>query len=308
MRTEGLAFAGLPTKEATGFKFHVCARFPTHLSREGLKDVQEDPLGKWLLERLAELAGRLPPELKAAGWFKPSVWLVFPGEGEGKEAFKSIEEKLLATLREGSYVHDSSGNLRPTAEVFLAHSLELYELFTSSDLQELSGIPKADWVHSELRERARKVLKSVGVTEVSAEEVISWLERKSCEAEWVESRSTEWFLKLYRYLSSLRDSKLWKRVRDLPVVLTRRGQLVKPAEALFPPKGEDTLAPELESYVRELDGIVVADELAGGEAREFLDNLRVRDFDWGLVVKRLLKESMRIKSQHLKPTGATYPS
>lgn len=296
---DGLAFAGLPTKEATGFKFHVCARFPTHLSREGLKDVREDPLGRWLLEQLAELARRLPPELKAAGWLKPSVWLIFPAEGEGKDGFKSIEEKLLATLREGSYVHDSSGNLRPAAEVFLAHRLELYGLLTSSDLQELSGILKADWVHPGLRtERARKVLKSVGVTEISAEDVVSWLERKSCEAGWAELRSSEWFQKLYRYLSSLRDTKLWERIRELHVVLTRQGELVKPAEALFPPEEGDSIAREFEGYVRELDGIVVADELAGGEARELLDGLGVRDFDWGLVVERLFEREYTEK----KPT------
>ena len=249
VKIEGLAFAGLPTKKRTGFKFHVCTKFPTNLSREGLRDVQEDPFGKWLIERLAELAGRLPFELKTAGWFKPSMWLVFPAEGEGEGIFKIVEERLLATLRVGKYLYDSFGNLRSPADVFLAHHATLYELLASSELEQLSGLSGVDWVYADLRDsRVRKVLKSVGVREISAEEVICWVERMSCEEEWVKSRPVEWFVKLYCYLNTLRNSKLWERIKNLPVVMTRRRQLIRPTEAIFPSEREELLASKLGNY------------------------------------------------------------
>lgn len=281
----GLAFARLPTVQETGLHFHIDARFQLNFERSRIRN--DDPLGKWLLEHLAKLAASVPARMKKIGWFKPSVWGIFPKPNEVKEPFTNIADALLDSLQKGKYIHDQMSEFRTTTQVFTAHRSELYSLLGNKELQELTGVPDAVWPHEELRYgRAVELLHLVGVKKIEAHQVIEWLSHKLTDQEWISTRSDKWLVSFYEYLEEIkRVDSLAVKIRELPLVRTRSGRMVRAREALFPPEGQ--IDPVLEPYTQNLDSVIVANGIFRDKAIDFLRWVGVKDFNWDLVVDSL---------------------
>ena len=241
----------------------------------------------WLLEQLARKASELPDRLVQIGWFKPSVWFLFPKAGEVKDYFAVIRDTLVEGLQKGSFIHDDTERLHPPQEVFLAHRAELYDLLTQDDLRDLTGVEKAVWPHPELRRgRAAEILREAGVREIKAPEVVEWLALKLGDEEWAQSRSDAWLLNLYGYLDKIRGAQatLAMQIKSLPIIRSQRGQMLRPQDALFPPETE--IDPALKTYLDYFEQFTVADAFQE-KAEEFLKWAGVKEFSWGRLVDHL---------------------
>ena len=294
-RVQGLAFARLPTTQETGLGFHIDARFQLALERSHLKDPREDPLVSWLLEQLARKASELPDRLVRIGWFKPSVWSLFPKAGEVEGCFAAIRDDLVRELNRGSFIHDDTEHLHPPQEVFLAHRAELYDLLTQEDLRDLTGVEKAVWPHPDLRRgRAAEILREVGAREIKASEVVKWLAGKLADEGWAQSRSDSWLLDLYDYLDKVRRVRdiemilmmVELQIKYLPMIRSRSGRMLRPQDALFPPETE--IDPALKPYLNYFEQVTVAD-LLREKAEEFLRWAGVKEFSWERLVGHLVQ-------------------
>ncbi len=276
----GFVFVRLPTRQETGLKFHLSGRFAATLDRAGVRE--DDPLTQWALEEAIHTVRQLPDQLRSLGAFPPSVWQIFPREIEGRAPFLRIASELREALRSGSYFHDAEGSPRLKEEVFLARTSMLYSLLGPAELEELTEIPGARWVHPELRKgRAKEVVSSLGVQEISARHVIAWLESK--EDTWFASRSPEWLGKLYQYLASQKD--LHSRAGQLPIVLLHSGKCVQPEHALFPPS---KLPKNLKPFIHHL--LLVADTVTEDQdTHRALRDLGVQEFQISRALHHLFR-------------------
>ena len=293
VETEGHAFAMIPIQD-TGLRFHLNSRFPTTISRSQIR--LEDPLTKWLFNRFVEMTRILPHRLREIGWLRPSSWNVVPKRGEAQKAFQDIAEAFRYELVEGAFFPGEDGTDHLFDRVFLAHHQDLYELLNISDLQEITSQEYAVFTHPELRiGRRADVARSLGVKEVSSEEVVSWLEQKAQKPDGLAIRKKDWFWRLYRYLDHLyQQSSLRQRIQNLPVLRLRNGCMVC-LPAFFPPK-QGEVEPELEPYLEKfpiLDPSLSEDEIA----TRFLRTLGVQPFDLVRLLDVFLKQYENIDSK-----------
>ncbi len=277
---EGRAFARLPTGYRTGLKFHVSGRFATTVDRDRLQE--DDPLTQWAVTETKQLLAQMPEHLKRLGRFTPPMWAIFPAGKGAQSLFTPAVDALRKALSEGEYFHGDDGNFYPPTDVYLAHSRELYNLLSNAALREVTGNPKARWVHSELREgEPRDVVRSLGVLSVEPSHVLRWLQSK--DAAWFEARSDKWLERLYRYLAG--HEELRTASKGLPAVRLHTRRCVRPGEALRPP---ERFPEALKSYARYLplvDSSICQDE----ETAEALQRLGVREFDIGRALDCLLQ-------------------
>jgi len=279
----GKVFVYLPTAEETGFHFHLQGQMALTGDRKRLKS--DDPLTRWALEELRNKAPRWPEWFDSAGLF-PAVWRVLPGPRDAQERWQGVAEALREALREGSHFYGDDGRPYTRDQVFLAHREEIYDLITTDDLEEITGREGARWVHPDMRrENARKVVQSLGVQEVEAEAIISWLARQT-EPTWWEAKPLPWLQKLYRYLEKTNSSIAVSVLKRIPLVRIQSGSHVLPDQSVFPPEEGDKIPEALRKYLDTMP--VVHQDLATG-FRGLLSTLGTRDFHIENLIDRFLK-------------------
>ena len=228
---EGRCFARLPTGYRTGLKFHISGRFATTVDRDRLRE--DDLLTRWALTEMEQMLIQVPELFKRLGRLTPPMWSIFPEKETDKNLFSPAVGALRRTLAEGSYFHGDDGGFYNRGDVYLAHTRELYALLDTDDLREVTGNPRARWVHPGLREgEAREVVKSLGVNSVEPSHILPWLQTR--DASWFADRSDEWLGQLYQYLAG--HEKLRAQSAQLPLVRLHDGRCVCPGEALMPPE------------------------------------------------------------------------
>jgi hypothetical protein len=226
---EGRCFARLPTGYRTGLKFHISGRFATTVDRDRLRE--DDLLTRWALTKMEQMLIQVPELFKRLGRFTPPMWSIFPEKETDNNLFSPAVGALRRTLAEGLYFHGDDGGFYSRGDVYLAHTRELYALLDTDDLREVTGNPRAHWVHPELREgEAREVVKSLGVNSVEPPHILPWLQTR--DASWFAARSDEWLGQLYQYLAG--HEKLRTQSAQLPIVRLHDGRCVRPGEALMP--------------------------------------------------------------------------
>jgi hypothetical protein len=294
---EGRVFVGLPTERRPGFRFHVGGRFGVSLDRTQTDD--RSPLSRWTVGCLGELLGELPRRLLEAGLFRPSFWKLAPLADEVESFFAGAAERLRLALKGGPFFHADDGSTLPAGRVFLAHSLGLYGLLPASELEELTGREGARWAHPELREgRAREAVRSLGVAEISAGQVLDWLSTRP--GDWWAALGPDRWRGLLNYLREMpRDFR--DRVAGLPLAPLADGRFVPPAGAFLPPGAELSLPKELED---ELLGwnVIDPERVREPDFLEFLRGLGARDFSLAELVKRFLDR--RYLAEGSRPSAA----
>ncbi|MEM0338023.1 MAG: DUF3883 domain-containing protein [Candidatus Caldarchaeum sp.] len=277
---EGKAFARLPTGYRTDLKFHVSGRFATTVDRDRLQE--DDPMTRWAVAETEQLLAQMPERLKRLGRFTPPMWAIFPERKGAQSLFASGADALRKALSEGEYFHGDDGNFHPPTDVYLAHSRELYDLLSDADLREVTGNPKARWVHPELREgEPRDVVRSLGVLSAEPSHVLRWLQSK--DAAWFEARPDRWLGRLYRYLAG--HEELRTASKELPVVRLHTRRCVRPGEALLPPEQFPEALKPYAHYLPLVDSSICQDK----EAAEALRRLGVREFDLGRALDCFLQ-------------------
>jgi hypothetical protein len=285
---EGKVFARLPIYP-TGLRFHVEARFPTTMGRDGIQ--MEDPLTHWLVDILARVAETVPAILQRSGWLGPKSFGVVPLPRDTEPPFDAVANAIRRSLTEGSFLPAEDGTRKPPKDLLLAHHQTLYQLLGSQDLREVTGNEGAVWIDTELRRgRAADVAESLGVTRVAASDFLDWLTAKVSDPQALVPRGNPWFLTLYELLAHMwhQMPDLRFRIRGLPIVRLRSGELARPSAAVLP-IAETELEPELQPYLDELPIVDDAIAAADRESAGFLRTVDVRDFDLVRLVDLFLQ-------------------
>ncbi|RLI75862.1 hypothetical protein DRP04_13100, partial [Archaeoglobales archaeon] len=239
-------------------------------------------------------------EIKRLGYFTPDFIDVLPikgdrddetGEDEIPGFFKPIVDKIYETLKNGEFIPTDDGGFSNPSRVFYPRSKELRELFSNQDLESLTKIKDAKWIHRDIRKteklpnrRRYEVMRRVGVREIDASALISWLNTEEGLL-LLKQKDESWLRNLYSYLNDQRA--LFDRIRKLKIVLTELGEFVNPEEVqVFFPSDQEENFPEIEglcfvkrSLLNEEDAECV---------KSFLKNIGVRELDDYEVIVNLI--------------------
>lgn len=266
-------FAYLPTQKETHLRFLIQARYQTTPARDNIPI--DNPWNKWLVQETANFLPEVLERLKACGLLEPAFFDVLPLKDDTvPPEFNLIAKTLRKAMRNRSFVPTQNGGHAKAENVFYPHAESLRQLIKCSWLH-----PDSSWLHPEIRDtegfrRHFKVMREAGVREVSASQMLHWLENRSLD--WLKGRSDEWLRSLYGYLH--RQKSELERIKKLPLVRLENGQHVCASDQLvffLPDADEDRK--KIKPFLNELP--ILRSALLEGDDRNdieaFLKNLGV---------------------------------
>ena len=270
-------FAYLPTEKETHLRFFIQARYQTTPARDNIPKIDnpQNKWNKWLVQETANFLPEVLERLKACGLLEPAFFDVLPLKDDTvPPEFNLIAKTLRKAMRDRSFVPTQNGGHAKAENVFYPHAEALRQLIKCSWLH-----PDSSWLHPEIRDtegfrRHFKVMREAGVREVSASQMLHWLENRSLD--WLKGRSDEWLRSLYGYLH--RQKSELERIKKLPLVRLENGQHVCASDQLvffLPDADEDRK--KIKPFLNELP--ILRSALLEGDDRNdieaFLKNLGV---------------------------------
>ena len=296
--SKSVLFSFLATQKETHLKFLIQGRYQTTPSRD---NIAEDSLwNQWLVEETADFMPTVLEEVKKLGYLTPDFMDVLPIKGDeeneigGDEIpgfFKPIVDRIYEALRNGEFIPTDDGRLSKPDCVFYPHSKEIRELLDNQDLESLTGIEGAKWIHSEIRRtektpnrRRYEVARKVGVKEFDADKLVSWLNTEEGLL-LLKQKGESWLKRLYTYLNDQRS--LFDKIRKLKIVLTETGEFVSPEEIrVFLPTEQEKDFPEIEGVCFVKRSLFEGDDAES--IKSFLKNIGVKELDDHEVIVNLI--------------------
>jgi hypothetical protein len=232
-------FAFLPTLHESHLRFVVQARYQTTPARDR---VPENKWNSWLIDETASFLPEILAQIKEAGLLLPSFLEVLPLEGDGVPTILSpVSETIGRIFRDSEFIpNDEAGYSKPS-QVFYPHADALRRLLSGHDLEELTEVKGAKWLHPEIgdNEKYRRrfdIIKAAGVREVGASQLVTWLAKQS--AEWLKRKDDEWLIALYQYLNGIERER--EKICTLPLVRLEDGtQICANDRQVFLPPSQD---------------------------------------------------------------------
>lgn len=227
-------FSYLPTDKETHLRFLIQARYQTTPARDNIPT--DNPWNKWLVQETANFLPEVLEQLKAGGLLKPAFFHVLPLKDDiVPPEFNLIAKALRKAMRGRSFVPTQNGGYAKAENVFYPHAEHLRQLIKCSWLY-----PNSSWLHPDIRDtkefrRCFEVMREAGVREISASQMLRWLEKQS--PDWFKGRRDDWLRSLYAYLRQ-QKSEL-EQIKKLPLIRLENGQHVASDQLVFFPPDTD---------------------------------------------------------------------
>ena len=230
----GLLFSFLPTRKETHLRFLLQAHYKTTFTRDDIQDLENSAWNRWLVDETGAFIPDILQSLKEAGLWTPRAFAVLPAprddvpDGEGRESvFQPVLAASMKALSEGKLIPTARrGHFSGPTRVFQPHIAALRHLVSGAHLAEITGVQGAKWLDPDLSWSGgtEQILRKCGVKEVSASQVVSWLETKGTD--WFEARDDDWLREAYVYLGSqpVRGEKA--RIKAMPLARQEDGKHV----------------------------------------------------------------------------------
>lgn len=201
-------------KETSGLRFHLHAPFVPELSRASIKQSAENlPL----LEQLSRLAATSLHTLRDIGLLNGEFLAVLPNNDEYlPERYRIFRDSIVEEMQHFALVPRYQGGHAPASRLVQARA-PLKSLLSHEDLAYiLDRNDNPEWVigANQRNSNQDRMLGSLGIPTFTSEELHEFLEQFAHDedsyywdedvasnfAEWLDSKSIEWFQKLYSLL------------------------------------------------------------------------------------------------------------
>lgn len=214
-----------PTAVETNLGFLVQGPFRTTPSRDNIP--RNEPWNKYLVAQTAELLVEAMRWLRDNGMLDVSALRCLPLDRE-KFPEGSMFEPLFAAARQALLGEpllprfDGGHIAAPRSK--LARTVELRELFSPQQVADLFGTEEATWLTGDITqdrtpEIRQYIMRELGVTEVTPENIIPRLNRS-----FLEAQSDGWIASLYEFL--IGQPALRRRLEEIPLVRLSDGRHV----------------------------------------------------------------------------------
>ena len=230
-----------PTSRPTATSFILQGPFIPTPDRSNVRE--KEPLNIRLANETAELVVEALRWLRDKGALSKAALATLPlkrTEFSADSLFRPLFDRVLQALKEERLLPACGAT--PEDVLFVtgqnakaASSAELRELLTPTVLADLLAEGNSQWLADDLTVRgdsdlARYLRDEVGICEVTAGDLVSWLETK--ETLWWESLNESWLIRLYRYLHA--QTVEHSRLKTLPIVRLENGKHASAAtQAIF---------------------------------------------------------------------------
>jgi hypothetical protein len=220
-----------PTSRPTATSFIIQGPFIPTPDRSNVRE--RNPLNIRLANEAAELVVEALRWLRDKGALSKATLATLPLrriEFSSDSLFRPLFDRVLQALKEERLLPACGATPQ---EVFFvngqnakaASSAELRELLTPTLLADFLAGSNWQWLADDLTvhgdsDLARYLHDEVGINEVTAGDLVAWLETK--ETLWWESLQESWLVRLYRYLHA--QTAEHSRLKKLPIVRLENGQ------------------------------------------------------------------------------------
>jgi|GEM_PF-2679929 len=221
--------------EESGLQFTVQADFLTTLNRENL--LSNSPWNDWLMENLPTAIEKAITELKKHPQLYQVIYQALPLIYEGKDKFKPMVERLIKRLQNQPIILTNQTGENQWIEPVVAVWVEpnLRALLEDEDLAYLYPQKRAlvsSLVSSDERLKDKRIeqflLETLKIQKIDDKEFLNCLQKR----DWLKTKPTTWFVRLFQYLMTLRERKFLKQ---LPIIPTTAGLTNANDDKLFLP-------------------------------------------------------------------------
>jgi hypothetical protein len=288
-----------PTTRPTGAGFILQGPFIPTPDRSNVRE--QEPLNVKLATESADLVVEALRWLRDRGFLSKTTLNAMPlkhADFPAESFLCPLFERVLQALKEERLLpgHGAMATDRPFVagvQAKVASSSDLRELLSSGQLQALAGgETQWGWLADGLQVKGDSDLacylrNDVGVSEVTASDFVSWLEKQAVD--WWKGLDEGWLVRAYRYLQAQTGEH--KRLRKLAIVRLGNGDHVSPqAQAVFFAADNAHEQKELDPFLPQLP-IVRQSLLDGDETRaveNFLRQMGVARLAAGEFIRRVL--------------------
>lgn len=272
-------FAYLPTQKETHLKFFIQARYQTTPPRDNIINPNESLWNGWLLEETADFFPEVLEHLKASGLLEPVFFNILPLKKDTvPKEFKFIIEALQRAMREKAFIPtEKEGHYAKAENVFYPDTISLRKLVKSSGM-----LSDNELLHPDIRKgrkefgRCFDIMDEAGVTEIDESDLLSWLDKQSCD--WFRNRTDEWLRSLYIYFNRKWSESELERIKKLPLIRleNRKHVCVSDQLVFFPPDTDEDLE-EIKPFLKNLPILqsVLLESEERDEIEDFLETLGV---------------------------------
>ena len=292
-------------KETSNLKFHLHAPFASTVARDSIQDT---PGNNQLLAALATLAASSIEDIRDRGMLTVAALEVLPIHDDSLSPFYApVREKIVESFKSKDLVPTKSGSHRMAEKLFRGPS-EIVNLIGDEDLATLTenkwetplwcaNTPQAN-------QRAAKFLDALELDDWGWDQLCECLTcdpwhlerhrdptRPERLKDWLTTKDDAWMQRFYALLSEPKIRHQHRiRVSELSLVRVDSGsdlQMVKPAEAFFPPTNEELTLDNV-LLVRPATYSTGKSETQKNAARHFLEKVGVRVFDEEAALNTLI--------------------
>ncbi len=203
VQKKGVVYCYLPTKKRTGLNFLLQADFLPTIGRENVSD---HPWNTWLIKELGKMAADVLESIKDDEHLGSFLYEYIPEKEEVQdELIEEFYNELSNNLKLKTIAKTTHGWVKPK-KCAVPKRGALRDIITESDLrillhERLSYVAPSISMKDEYT-RAERILFELGAKEINARHVVDFLK---LEAPLV-SKSLQWYLNLYVYLSTEFDT------------------------------------------------------------------------------------------------------
>jgi len=241
---KAVLFSCLPTSRETQLRFLFQARYQTTPARDNLP--KENSWNDWLLEETANFLAEVVGSLRSKRLLQPSFYDIVPLDSD---AVPDMLQPVLTAFRQimtEDSILTESGEYGTPSKVLNPNPSELRSLLSSDQLDVLTGLLGAKWLHPELKQGRRlAAIQALGVKSFTPDKMAAGI-----TADFMARQTDEWITRLYVYLKD--HEMLWRRgergapdgtLRRKPIIRTEREAHVEPFHGddplvYLPPDGE----------------------------------------------------------------------
>jgi hypothetical protein len=266
--------AFFPTVKPTHTGFILQGPFRTTPSRDNIP--RDDPWNDRLIVEASRLLGDALRGMRETGMLTASALSTLPLNSSSFSKDRLLEPLFFATkelFRHQELIPTSDGQYARAAQIRLARSQDLRELFNSSQLQTILG--EADqvwWANGEITadrfpELRNYLIRELGIAELRVEDLISRI-----TAKFLLGQSDDWIARLYSFMAGQTGIMRQNRLKELAWLRLECGEHVPPTRGdkrlAFLPSSTTTDFPTIRGTV-----------CSSPEALSFLKSLGVTEPD-----------------------------
>jgi hypothetical protein len=235
------AFCFFPTKETTGLNFTIHAPFLLTDSREGIKAGEKH--NHDMVEHLARLAADSLPVLRDEQLIDDGILDIVPYDeahfnapsDRSKLSFKPFYSSIKERLKGDRLLPAADRVCSARERSYWASDTELVQLFSDTQLAQLTGTNGAQWVFRSLGKKEVLSAKKTALADyIDGGDARAWIRKESnliassldpeavlkrISADFVSAQTTDWLHRFYAYLAERESYRRF--VKDRPIFLDK---------------------------------------------------------------------------------------